>query len=75
MTKLSVCQLSVCLIRHGRLLAAVEGEAAVVLLQQLPPHLQQLHLPLPAQRRYTLLGPDYNVDTRASNEGPHKGLF
>ena len=53
MTKLSVCQLSVCLIHHGRFLAAVEGEAAVVVLQQLPPHLQQLHLPLPAQHRYT----------------------
>ena len=51
MTKLSVCQLSVGLIRHGGLLAAVEGEAAVVVLQQLPPHLQQLHLPLPAQHR------------------------
>ena len=43
--------MSVRLIRHGRLLAAVEGEAAVVVLQQLPPHLQQLHLPLPAQYR------------------------
>ena len=74
MTKLSVCQLRVGLIHHSRLLAAVEGEAAVVVLQQLPPHLQQLHLPLPAQQIY-LFGPDYTVDIRASNEDSHEGSF